>query len=93
MKTLLTSCAILAALLFMTAMGFLQETQAQQPASPEAIVPAPSSAGQYRVLDIGRVPLIKNRTAAETLEIILNELAVENWRVTATTGSFIILSR
>lgn len=45
------------------------------------------------MLDIGRIAVLKDRTAAETLEIILKELAAEGLRVVSTTGSFIILSR
>ena len=93
MKTCFTSIAVCAALAFMATVGLLQEAQGQQTviASPEAIAAAP--AAQYRVIDIGRVAVLKGRCPAETLEIILNAQAGEGWRVVTTSGAFIILTR
>ena len=62
--------------------------QAQQPPVPVIVNPAPK---QYRVFDIGRIPVAPGQTAASTLEGVLNQMGSQGWRVVATSGSFVIL--
>ena len=55
---------------------------------PVVVNPTPK---QYRVIDIGRIPVGKGQTPAGTMEAILNEMGNSGWNVVATSGSFVIM--
>ena len=48
---------------------------------------------QYKVVDMGLISVGANQTAAGTLEVLLNELAGQGWKVVTFSGTLIILSR
>ena len=55
---------------------------------PVVVNPTPK---QYKVVDIGRIPIAKGQTAAGTLEIVLNEMGNSGWSIVATSGTFVIM--
>ncbi len=65
-------------------------TAQQQAPGPAGITPG---GAQYKVIDIAQIPVANNQTPAGTLEIVLNELAAQGWRVVTTSGTLIIFSR
>jgi Domain of unknown function (DUF4177) len=55
--------------------------------------PAPALAGPaYKVIDISQIPVGNGMAAAQTLEVMLNELASKGWRVVAISGNLIVLT-
>lgn len=66
-------------------------SNAQQQA-PVPVVITPTGA-QYKVIDIAQIPVGNNQTPAATLEVLLNELAAQGWKVVTTSGTLIIFSR
>ena len=84
-KRALTVPVILASLMFLIPCGDSRSVPAQQP--------APALAGPtYKVIDISQIPVGNGMAAAQTLEVMLNELAAKGWRVVAISGNLIILS-
>jgi hypothetical protein len=68
---------------------------AQEAVVRQAVVPvviSPTS-HPYKVIDMGKVNIAVNQTPAGTLEIILNELGAQGWKVVTTSGSFVILTQ
>jgi len=94
MKTPLKLIAVVAAVAAVVILGTLVTRssliQAQQPAVPVVVNPTPK---QYKVVDIGQIPVAPGRNSAGTLEAVLNEMGAQGWRVVATSGSFVILMR
>jgi hypothetical protein len=48
---------------------------------------------QYRVLDTSLIPVKNFKDASTALEVALNELGAQGWRVRSGAGNFLVLAR
>ena len=88
MKTYMSclfACSLLAA-------ATIAQGQQAQSLDPVPVVIAPVQL-QYKVIDLGRIAPGANMAASDTLELILNQMAAQGWKVVTSSGSFLILSR
>lgn len=61
--------------------------------NPEQRAGAAPQVEQYRVLDTSRLVVPNVQADPATLEVALNELAAQGWRVRTSVGNTIIFSR
>ena len=80
--------AVFAVIILCAVVTKAPEIHAQQAPVPVIINPAPK---QYRVIDLGVIPAANGRTLAGSLEVILNEMGLQGWKLVTTTGNLVIM--
>lgn len=92
MKSLLifsTLCCLVFASVVVTPV----KSTAQNAIAPAlAVAPVPVATVRYRVIDTSTIPLASGKNAAESIELMLNDMSSQGWRLVSISGGLFVLS-